>query len=656
MEQPENVSNRLFNSALDNKNILQIIVDNVAIPIVVINDQLNILYFNKKAGDCALELFREPITIGMNLWKFLPENRKEAAKRFREKLSSGQAVSALIKMTDHNRGVHWFNYNGIPVLDEEGKLDFIIVNCIDITSLKNIEQQVRESEEKYRSIVEIQSEMICKFRSDGTIIFVNPSYCNFFGVSEEEMTGTNFFMNIPELIRERAKQDITNLSKKNPSQHFREKITFDNGEECWISGTVTALFNQQGEIAEIQMVANDITEQQKIQSELIKAKEEAEEANRIRSVFMANISHEIRTPLNGLLGFSSILKATFYKNRTIDEYCTLIEESGQRLLNVMDDILEISAIGSKKSVLHNTNVYLPNIINDLFEYTKRVMHENNKHGLTVKTNVPPGGPNYLTVDGVRLYQVFMKLLGNAMKFTPSGEIEFGYIPVSHNTIRFYVRDTGIGIAPEKQGFIFEPFRQGDETIARNFGGNGIGLSIAKTLVEEMGSMLMLTSELGKGSNFYFDLLLNAAEKMEEVPSVKEVKPKKYAWGNKKILIVEDTYINYNLFKEFIKNTHAAILPAYTGLEALATVGEHPDIDLVLLDIRLPDIGGFEIARRIKKMRPGIKIIAQTAFASAKGQADAMKAGCDKYLVKPITREILLETIHNLLTQNQSSGT
>jgi len=261
--------------------------------------------------------------------------------------------------------------------------------------------------------------------------------------------------------------------------------------------------------------------------------------------------------------------------------------------------------------------------------------------------MPESGPNFVTVDGIRLYQIFIKLLHNATKFTDSGSIEFGYWYPNDKTIRFFVRDTGIGIFKDRQDIIFEIFRQADDSIHKTHGGMGLGLSIAKGLVENMGSRLQLDSDAYKGSLFYFDYALPGLSKQEKKPKTRKSNCINYDWSDKKILIVEDIYINFILLREYLKRTKAIVLPAHSGHSALKIVRGNEHIDLVLLDIRLPDMNGYEVAKEIKKLHPGVPIVAQTAYTSETDEMEALQSGCDGFLIKPIPKDMLLHTIDKL---------
>jgi len=625
------------------------IFDNLKQALVIIDRKLVIHFCNEVAHDYALRAFDRSISSGDSLRDFVPKTTIDSFNRTLETIVAGEKVSIIKDLKNPAGDQIWFEISIIPVIEEKSEVNFIIIHGIDITQLKTSESKIRETERRYEDIVQSQSEMICRFTIDGTITFVNNAYCTFFDTLENEIIGLNFYYRVPDFLREKVKSDIMALTPGSPQNSYIERLIGKGGSIRWISGTNTAIFDNDGNFVEIQTVAKDITELKNVEEDLIQAKERVEETDRLKSIFLSNISHEIRTPLNGILGFSSLLMSTQLNKETIENYCTLIEKSGKQLLEIIDDMLEVSMIETRQLKLHYTNVYLPNILDNINEFINQSLNPKDEGNIEVKKCIPLSGSKFFNIDGIRLYQIYFKLLNNAFKFTRKGCIEYGYFQPEVNIVRFFVRDTGIGIPKDKQDIIFEQFRQADESSIRNYGGNGLGLTIVKAIVESMGSKIQVESRPGKGSNFYFDLPIKEPEKEELIPpQVEEVLEKEYDWKDIKILIVEDIYINYIVLKAFLRNTKAVVIPADSGNEALNAIKNHPDINLVLLDIRLPDINGYEIARRIKEINSNISIIAQTAYALDSDQLEAHKSGCDSVLIKPIEKEILLRTINDFL--------
>ncbi len=648
METSENLKPSLIPEDKNLDILLGNIFDNLRQALVIFDLALDIHFFNQVANDYSVKLFGKPLTPGENLGNFITKEKVISFQKIIEKVIKGDEVSTVVKFESPSGELVWFEFSFTSLLIAGEKVNYIVVHGADITQLKTYESKIGETEKRYQAVVQSQSEMICRFTIDGTITFVNNAYCNFFNTTEMESIGSNFFHRVPDILRVKLKDDIMTLTPSKPNNNYVERLVGKDGSNRWISGTNTAMFDNDGNYTEIQTVAKDITMLKNIEQELIREIEHAEESDRLKSNFLTNISHEIRTPLNGILGFISLLKSDKFRKDQLGKYYDLIEDSGKQLLEIIEDMLEVSMIETHQLKFHYTNVYLPDTFKSIEEYVNKSHKKKSKSHIEIKKIIPSSGPRFIKTDGTRLYQVFIKLLNNSFKFTNEGCIEFGYYQSREDIFRFFVRDTGVGIPKDKQQVIFRPFRQAEETPTRSYGGSGLGLTIAKALVESMGGKIYLVSEPGKGSNFYFDLPVLEATKEESVSKKKMTEEKVYNWQDIKILIVEDIQMNFIVLKEFLRDTKAVIIPAKTGNQALDAFKKHPDINIVLLDIRLPDISGYDVAKRIKEKNSKIPIIAETAYTHGSDQVEAYKAGCDSILLKPINREILLETINDFL--------
>ncbi len=367
--------------------------------------------------------------------------------------------------------------------------------------------------------------------------------------------------------------------------------------------------------------------------QLVIAKEKAEESNRLKSAFLANMSHEIRTPMNGILGFSELLKNPDLSGESQQKYIRIIERSGERMLNIINDIIDISKIeaGLVELRLKESN------LGEQMEYIyKFFLPEAETKGLKLSIRHTAGHEKVkIRVDREKLYAVLTNLVKNAIKYTEEGEIELGYEYLDH-MVRFYVKDTGIGIPKDRQEAIFERFVQADiaDKMARQ--GAGLGLSISKAYIEMMGGNIWVESSEGKGSVFYFSLPCPVKSEGHPVP-----KPGLSAAGlhqpvsNLRILIVEDDEISEILLEEELGKTGNTIRKARSGIEAVEMSRLHPDLDLILMDIRLPEMGGYEATRQIRRFNRNVVIIAQTAFGLAGDREKALAAGCNDYITKPV---------------------
>ena len=378
-----------------------------------------------------------------------------------------------------------------------------------------------------------------------------------------------------------------------------------------------------------------IEEKAKRAAELIIAKE----SDRLKSAFLANMSHEIRTPMNGILGFTELLKEPHLTGEKQQEYISIIEQSGIRLLNIINDIINISKVeaGQMEVSISETN------INEQLQYIytffkpeaeKKGLHFYVKNTLSAKESL-------IRTDCEKVYAILINLVKNAIKFTSVGSIEFGY-EKKGEYLEFFIKDTGIGIPKDKQEVIFDRFVQAHSGDKRAFQGAGLGLAISKSYVEMLGGKIWEESEEGKGSVFHFTIPYNLVTKetnvIENVVSTdnEENKIKKL-----KILIVEDDEKSEILIEIIVRKFGKEILKARTGVEAVKACSNNPDIDLILMDIEMPEMDGYEATRQIRQFNKNVLIIAQTAFALIGDREKAIAAGCDDYITKPLKQTALM---------------
>ncbi|MDP2088213.1 MAG: response regulator [Flavobacteriaceae bacterium] len=379
--------------------------------------------------------------------------------------------------------------------------------------------------------------------------------------------------------------------------------------------------------------------------ELIAAKDKAEENDRLKSAFLANISHEIRTPMNGILGFCELLQEPNLTGAKQQMYIGIIEKSGVRMLNTIHNIMNISKIeaGIVEKIVSETNVNdLMEELYDFFqpEVEKKKLQLFLKNNLTVEERI-------LETDREKLHTILTNLIKNSIKFTQAGTIEFGCTKKDDN-VEFFVKDTGVGIPQEHEEFIFERFRQGSDSLTRNYEGSGLGLPIAKAYVEILDGAIWLESEVGKGTVFYFTIPHHKEEKEKRhLENPTEVTENTYQIKKLKILIVEDDEISDLLLSTLLDEINPEILHAKTGIEAIAACRTNPDIDLILMDIKMSEMNGYEATRQIRQFNEEVIIIAQSAYAFSTEGDKAIKEGqCNAYISKPIIKDELMKLIHS----------
>ncbi|MDD3567931.1 MAG: PAS domain S-box protein [Bacteroidales bacterium] len=376
-----------------------------------------------------------------------------------------------------------------------------------------------------------------------------------------------------------------------------------------------------------------------INGELEKARERAEESDRLKSSFLANMSHEIRTPMNAIVGFSEILLRPNLTNDKQKLYTEVLNASCNQLLGIINDVLDISKIETGQVMIHRAELDINKMlrgIKSMFAHNAN----NKKNQLTLSLHLPDENCLMYTDEG-KVTQVVTNLVSNAIKFTDNGTIEIGY-HVDGEDIEFWVKDTGIGISPEDQPIVFDRFRQVDSSLKKNYGGTGLGLSICKAYVEMLDGDIGVQSQVGKGSRFYFTLPFISVQSKAPKPS--RSLHQSYDFKGKTILVAEDEPANFFYINELLRETGASIIHVVNGAEAVDRVEQNSNIHLILMDIKMPVMNGIRATEIIRSKGNSIPIIALTAYAMAGDKEKCLSAGCSDYVVKPIVRDELFSTI------------
>jgi len=523
----------------------------------------------------------------------------------------------------------------------ESKLQKEYQNAIDA---------LRQREEQYRTLIEGMNEGMMLSDNDDTIVFINQQTCNITGFSSEELIGKACHTILFDLENGKKILEKNKLRQQGVKDIYEIELTRKNSDKIWIRCSGSPAYDDAGNVTGSVGVFENIDDQKKAENErnkltqlLIKAKEKAEESDRLKSAFLANISHEIRTPMNGILGFAELLKVPELAPEVQDHYIEVIEQSGNRMLNIINDIVDISKIEAGQMNVHLEETNVNQLLRDLYVF---FTPEASSKGIKLAVTIDLADKNsIIQTDHTKLAQVLTNLIKNALKFTKSGSIEFGYrVETRHAlSLQFFVRDTGVGIPEDQTYMIFERFRQGSVSLTRAYEGAGLGLSISKAFVEMLGGRIWVESELGKGSVFFFELPLNMLEtKLKEAMNIQISETDQ---GTHCLLVAEDDKNSMEYIKALLELENIIILEANTGVMAVDQVKNHPEINMVLMDLKMPEMDGFEATRQIKLLRPELPVIAQTAYLFAEEKEKAKQAGCDDYLSKPIKKMTLLEKIY-----------
>ena len=514
---------------------------------------------------------------------------------------------------------------------------YTISTARDIRERKKAEDELR----KISTAVTQSPGIVVITDSEGRIEYVNPKFTELTGYTMQEVAGKNpRFLQSGKMSRE-FYEDLwkTILSGREWRGEFLNRKK--NGDLYWEDAIISPVRNEQSQITHFVAVREDVTEKKTLWRALIEAKEKAEESDRLKSRFLANISHEIRTPMNGILGFSELLKEPQLSGEEKEKYIDLINDSGRRMLSIINDLIDISKIeaGEMRILRNETNVNeLMKSIRDFFSPQAATA------GLSlICRSLLPAEDCVIITDRTRLNQVLSNLVQNSIKYTRKGNIEFG-CRKTDGMLEFHVRDTGIGIPHDMKDKVFEYFRQGSLEATHEYDGAGLGLSLCKAFIEMLGGTIWVDSEQGKGSVFYFTLPFERP-KPETLSSVASGTGSTVTLEpGIRILVVEDDSTNRLLLQTVLGKHHATVLVAENGREAVEKVKEEPRIDIVLMDMKMPVMNGYEAAKKIKEMRPSLPILAQTAFASDVERGAALGSGCDAVVSKPIDLDELLQTI------------
>ncbi len=520
----------------------------------------------------------------------------------------------------------------------------------DITPMKAVIDALEESESKYRLLTENISDIVFSLDEGMKFTYLSPAIKNILGYDPEECYGKPILNFISSDTKENMKIHLEKsrdewLKGINVRVSSKSEICLIRKDEglVWIEVHTSGILDTKNKIIGYNGIARDITEQKDYEEKLRNAKEKAEVSDKLKSAFLANMSHEIRTPMNGILGFASMLNREDLPKDRKEKYLGFINSSTKQLLTIINDIIDISRIEAGQLKIIYSDIDLRELIEEVFENIEAERKYRNKLMIEIKINIPVAGDIKIWSDEIRIKQVFINLLNNSLKFTEEGYIELGYTLEKNDNVIFFVKDTGIGISSEYRTKIFNRFSQGSEIGNAKYGGTGLGLAISKGIVELLGGNIWFTSEKGTGSEFYFSIPLTQGEERKSIKQ-KSGETGNEDWSDKKILVVEDDLISIEYIKESLKSTGVKLDIAKTGEKGLELFEENKDYHLVLMDLRLPGLDGYETIKRMKSINKNIPVVVQTANVMTEQRQKAFNSGCNDFISKPIDRKIFFSVI------------
>ncbi len=528
------------------------------------------------------------------------------------------------------------------VIEEQTGLIYSIGR--DITNLEEKKILLSQSEKRFRAFFENSQNLFCMHSLDGRFLSVNITGANMVGYTIEEVKERSLFDFIPENNHDLLKEYLEIIRIKGRAEGIMKVVTKTGEIRTWLFNNVLQQDDQDKEY--VIGSAIDLTERFLLESQLKEAKHQAIQASNAKSEFLANMSHEIRTPLNGIIGFTDLILKTKL-DYTQQQYINIMNQSGSTLLGIISDILDFSKIEAGKLIFNREKVDLQDIAAQACSIvTYGVEQKKVELLLDISENVP----RYIWADETRLKQILVNLLSNAIKFTKEGEVELKIIPIKEfndgeTSIRFEVRDTGIGIKKEKQKEIFEAFAQEDGSITKKYGGTGLGLTISNSLLKLANSKLHLISDVGMGSCFYFDITFKTEKDEPEDLSLKDIKS---------ILVVDDNANNRRILKHMLELKKIEVDDVESGPQALLKIQSGKKYDVIIMDYHMPHMDGIATIRKIKSITHSKKQPIIMLYGSSDDdrlQEACEELGVESRLVKPIKMREMYQVLAQLKKAN-----
>jgi PAS domain S-box-containing protein len=511
-----------------------------------------------------------------------------------------------------------------------------------------ITREYHESDKFLNNLIQSAEDAIAFYDKDWNLKYANPAFYSIIGYDRESYQSTE----VTDIIHP---DDSDYIEKR--VEALKEKGIFNSevqlkhkdGHFITLSTRSVAVRDDAGEILGSLTISRDITKFKQIYEDLLKANLEAETSNRLKTSFLANISHEIRTPLNSVIGFSNLLLSNDISKEMKEEYVEHINHNSEKLLQIIGDIIDLSRLESAQIEISYEETSISEIVNEVVEEARKEIKRNEKSIILNVQNQFQDNSDLIFTDRIWLKRVLSHIMDNAVKFTLDGSILFSYLKENEDLV-FSVKDTGIGIGKENLINIFEEFRQEIEGHHRPFEGLGIGLTLAKEVIDRMGGKISVESEKGIGSEFRFSIPYRPAgsTKTRVKSLVNEQGDNLLNWSSKKCLIVDDNKDVLIYLNRILTDTRIEVLTARSGLEAIKIIKEVPDLDIIILDMQMPEMNGIEVTKEIRKINKNIPIIAQTAFIFEDDKDIILQAGCDACLIKPIRKEHLLTMMSSFL--------
>ena len=620
--------------ALKSNIVSNALIEQIPGPVVIMDTRGRVVQWNTYERDVIVGKSEREMANTLVIETIHPDDRELVGEKISSLFQSDHEDSAEVRILIHGGPeFRWYKISAKRII--LNNTPFLIGIATDFTDHKLAEDAaLKHSEDRFKTLFEEHSAVKLVIEaSTANIIDANQAAADFYGWSIEELRTMNM-VDINTTIPEQPELSIDKIRMTGTHPVIFEHRLAD-GTLRTVEAYATKI-NIEGKDV-FYAIIHDITLQKQMHEELVAAKEKAEETDRLKSDFLATITHELRTPMNGILGFSELLMDPELPHEESVEFIDLIHQSGLRLLTLINELIDLARIEAGEAMVQQVDTNVNMLLKDLTNFFKLEIH---KKGLRLSCAPElSDSESIIKTDSAKLTQILTNLVNNALKFTFSGGIDIGYTR-QNGMLEFYVKDSGIGIPVAMQEKIFERFIQVDNPLTRQIEGSGLGLSIAKGYVAMLGGTIRVESVENKGTTFTFTLPYNPTGSNEPATPAPSLL----------VLIAEDDDITRVLFSKILQAENMTILYACNGQEAVDLAVHHPEINLVLMDIKMPLLNGYEAARQIRKLRPNLPIIAQSALTAPEELEKAIQAGCDRFIKKPINKGELLELIHKLINR------
>lgn len=589
-------------------------------------------------GKTPIELFRGPATDSTVL--------REMVKNF----EAGEAFNVQLVFYRPTGDYFWGECKGQPILDPQGNVLQYFTIIEDITTSKNLEEAVRNNEQKYRDIITNMNLGLLEVDRNETITFANRSFCEISGYEMEELDGkiaSDLFANSEGKKIIRQKMELRNLGI---SDVYEMAIYNKAGEKKWWLISATPRYDNKKQLTGSIGIHLDITAQKNLEHDLIESREKARHLARTKEAFLANMSHEIRTPMNAIIGLGNQLAKSILTDEQ-EFFLEMIQRASQNLLVIINDILDLTKIEAGKLNIEFIGFDAAAVLNDTIQVLKHKAEE--KNILLKEAELDKRCSAVLMGDPHRLTQILTNMLGNAIKFTETGHVTVSLAVLkdeaTHQLLELKISDTGIGMDAAFLKTIFESFSQEDESISRKFGGTGLGMTISKQLIELMGGSIDIKSEKGIGTVATISIRFSKGQ-ASDLPSKNAYQPASHTLFGKKILVVDDNDLNRLVVTKLLQDYDAEVIEAVNGMEAIVQVQKnHPD--MILMDLQMPVLNGLDASRMIRNRGYKKTIIAVTANAIKGESKKCFDAGMNDYITKPFRESELMQKVETWLNNN-----